>query len=74
MAKAKVTRKSHARREGGQLKTYRAGDQLDVTERELEAFGDRLERVEERKPGRPKKADKAPEPDSAEVTDAPNDG
>lgn len=60
--KARVTRKSHTRRENGQLKVYQAGDELKVSENELEAFGDRLERIES-KPGRPKKKKPEPEPE-----------
>lgn len=64
MVKAKVTRKSHSRREGGRLTTYQAGDEIQVSESELEAFGDRLERVSS--PGRPKK--KKAEPEQPEVS------
>ena len=52
MPKAKVYRKEHMR-EGV---TYRVGDELTVSERELASLSDRLQRVEEKpKPGRPKK-------------------
>lgn len=47
-------RKGHARREGGRLVEYRPGDELDVSERELSVFSDRLERVQS-KSGRAKK-------------------
>lgn len=64
--KAKVTRKSHARREAGRLTAYNAGDEIEVSERELKAFSDRLEAVPQSKPGRPKKS--KPEP-GTEVSD-----
>jgi len=55
MPKAKVYRKEHMR-EGV---TYRVGDELTVSERELANLSDRLQRVEEKpkSPGRPKKRD-----------------
>lgn len=55
MAKAKVTRKSHSRRERGGMVTYNEGDEMNASERELEVFGDRLERIEAK--GRPKKTE-----------------
>lgn len=52
--KLKVTHKYHSRSEDGRPVTYRKGDSFDGTERELKAFGDRLERVA----GKPKAAKK----------------
>ena len=72
--RVKVTRKSHSRREGGRLKTYRIGDEFDATDREVSQLADRIEVVKDkpkRGPGRPKKAPEAapePEPTEAEVT------
>lgn len=40
--RARVTHKSVSRREGGHLATYNAGDEMDVSQRLLAAFGDRL--------------------------------
>lgn len=69
--KAKVTRKSHARREAGRLTVYRKGDEIEVSQSELDAFGDRLEVVQQSKPGRPKKKTE-PQPDPE--TEVSNDG
>lgn len=44
---ARVTRRTHTNRdEEGRLHTHRAGDTVLVTENELKAFKDRLERIE----------------------------
>lgn len=55
--KLRVTRKGHARPEGGRVVTYWPGDTFDGTERELKAFSDRLERVAS-KPRKKKAASK----------------
>lgn len=41
----RVSGRSHNRREAGGLKRYNDGDELEVTERELNSFRDRLVRV-----------------------------
>ena len=40
--RARVTHKSVSRREGGHLVTYSVGDEMDVSQRLLAAFSDRL--------------------------------
>lgn len=42
----RVTRRYHTRREGDEIVQYEEGDEFDGTEQELEAFADRLERVD----------------------------
>lgn len=65
--KARVTRKTHSRREKGRLVTYRKGHELDVSERELAAFGDRLEVVQAKtKPKQPKAEEQSKAEGSAE--------
>lgn len=68
--KLKVTRKGHSRiertRDGKRTMHYAPGDTFTGTERELEAFGDRLEQVEDDKPKR------KPKPKTDTVADEPN--
>lgn len=76
--RAVVTRKSHSRIENGRPVTYRPGDPLRVTERELRQFGDRL-RVQEEparsKPGPKPKTKPGPAPPESEgVSDGTTDG
>lgn len=74
--KLKVTRKGHNRiertKDGKRTMHYAPGDTFTGTERELKAFRDRLESVEEAKPKTRKAKEPEPvadEPEQADSTD-----
>jgi len=62
--KARVTRKSHTRREAKGAVTYRPGDEIELSEAQFMKLRDRLERVNRR--GRPPKQRGIDDPTNAE--------
>ena len=53
-----VTRKSHSRPDKGRLVTYFKGDQFNGSQKELDAFGDRLKEVPQARKKKKRKARK----------------